>query len=259
VGLNAVIEEYKWVAQWNSAQGQVTSSCWPSTVNSLGQLALALRTALDTPSDASAFDACVSIFAWGGERNVSVGARPFLQSKLDTPNGLCDYLNRVRASVTLASADLANLGAVEQMNSMLTKVYALASTDGLPIYDSRVAAAMACLVEIYRHNNCLNWTVVPDFLMFPGIPEDGKNSRRHVGALQQGKMLVATPGVIRYLDPKRATRWISAAVRLGWVINAVLSRKPDLLAQQTSRMHAFEACLFMIGYDVSCLRRNLNP
>lgn len=257
VGLNGVLSEYKWVAQWTRSGNAISSSCWNSTVSSLGQLSGALRSALNTPSDDAAFDACCSIFEWGGERNKQVGARPFLESKVSAQNGLCDYLNQVRGAVSLASADVSDLRAVQEMNSMLTKVHALASVDGLPIYDSRVAAAIACLVEIYRHNSRLPWTVVPELLAFPAIPEDAKHDRRHVGALRKDKSPIPSPGFIRYQDPQRATRWMSASIRLGWLIEAVLSRKPNILKQQVSRMHAFEACLFMMGYDVKCLQRNL--
>lgn len=259
VGLDGVISEYKWVAQWTSTGGAIASSCWNSTVSSLSQLGGTLRTALNAPSDAAAFDACCSIFEWGGERNKKVGARPFLESKISVQNGLCDYLNQVHGAVGLAYADVSSLSVVQEMNSMLTKVHALAAVDGLPIYDSRVAAAIACLVEIYRHNTGLAWAEVPEFLSFPAIPEDAKHDRRHVGALREDKSLIPKPGFIRYQDRQRAIRWMSASIRLGWLIEAVLSRRPNILKQQVSRMHAFEACLFMMGYDVRCLQRNLKP
>jgi hypothetical protein len=45
---------------------------------------------------------------------------------------------------------------------------------------------------------------------------------------------------------------------LGWIITEVLKRNPALLSnQEHSRNHAFEAALFMIGYDVRSLSANL--
>lgn len=259
VGLDSVIGQYKWAAQWNDSGRIVTSLCWNSTVSSLSRLGGNLRRALNASSDSATFDACCSIFEWGGERNKKVGARPFLEDKVGAPNGLCSYLDQVRKAAELGCANILNLKVVEEMNSMLTKVHAMASVDGLPIYDSRVAAAIACLVEIYRHNSGLNWATIPVCLAFPAIPEDQKKNRRHVGALRSGGAVIPTPGVIRYQDPQRASRWMSASIRLGWIVEEVLSRKPNILNGQVSRMHAFEACLFMIGYDVKCLRRNLKP
>lgn len=259
VGLDSVIGQYKWAAQWTDSGGLVSSLCWNSTVSSLNRLGGNLRGALNSSSDTAAFDACCSIFEWGGERNKVVGARPFLAGKISAGNGLCSYLDQVRKATDLRCANILNLKVVEEMNSMLTKVHAMTAVDGLPIYDSRVAAAIACLVEIYRHNSGLNWTTIPLFLAFPAIPEDPKNNRRHVGALWGAGAVIPTPGVIRYQDSQRASRWMSASIRLGWIIEAVLSRKPNILQGQFSRMHAFEACLFMMGYDVKCLRRNLKP
>lgn len=259
VGLDAVIGQYKWAAQWTDSGSVISSLCWNSTVSSLGRLGRKLRGALNHSSDAAVFDACCSIFEWGGERNKNVGARPFLVDKIGANNGLCNYLDQVRKAADLGCANILNLKAVEEMNSMLTKVHAMASVDGLPIYDSRVAAAIACLVEIYRHNSGLKWTTIPAFLAFPAIPEDPKNNRRHVGVLRASGAAIPTPGVIRYQDSQRASRWMSASIRLGWIAEEILSRNRDLLNGQVSRMHAFEACLFMMGYDVKCLQRNLKP
>lgn len=257
-GLDSVIGQYKWAAQWTDSGIAVTSLCWNSTVNSLSLLGGKLRGALNGLSDIAAFEACCSIFEWGGERDKKVGARPFLKDKVSAGNGLCNYLEQVRKAANLGCANILNLKAVEEMNSMLTKVHALASVDGLPIYDSRVAAAIGCLVEIYRHNSSLNWAEIPSFLAFPAIPEDPKKNRRHVGALRSTEEVIPTPGFIRQ-ESQRAARWMSASIRLGWIIEEVLSRKPNILKGQVSRMHAFEACLFMMGYDVKCLQRNLKP
>lgn len=42
---------------------------------------------------------------------------------------------------------------IGRMNSTLAKVHALYATDGLPIYDSRVAGAVASLVELWEREH----------------------------------------------------------------------------------------------------------
>jgi len=254
IGFDSVIASYIWTAEWQNVGAAVRSSCWKSTVASLQQLQKMLQAGINSGCDVAAWAACDAIFKWGGERNPKHGARPFLLAKMPRRE-LAPYLGTVQSTVKLASANLGNLVPVEKMNSMLTKVYALASLDGLPIYDTRVAGAIACLVEIHRHNQGLNWTSVPANLAFPALPDGG--NRRHVGALRP-VALAPSPKSLGY-TLKHTELWVSAAIRLGWIIEAVLLRSPTLLeAQPGSRMHAFEACLFMIGYDVSCLKPNLS-
>jgi hypothetical protein len=139
------------------------------------------------------------------------------------------------------------------MNSMLTKVHALASRDGLRIYDSRVAAAIASLVELWRRVQGRAGEPQPLALAFPAIP-----SNRSVRSLFADAQ---SPGVLSYAPATAAATavaWCCANVRLGWLIAAVLEKAPGLVAGEAAqdRMHAFEASLFMIGYDVDCLKGN---
>lgn len=253
-GLDSVIGSYMWRACWYDADGQAVESLdWDSTVHSLARLSNQLRTALQNQSDHEAMQACNAIFEWGGERNSKQGARPFLEAK-HANNRLTNYLACARDAFHLRDARLDELDRVENVNSMLTKVYALASGDGLPIYDSRVAAAIACLVEIFRATQGCTWQQIPELLLFPTMYGD---QRRRVTRLH-ADALVSDNATLYYDRPDTATRWASAKLRLGWIIEAVLNRSPQLLASQPhSRMHAFEASLFMIGYDVRCLAPNL--
>ncbi len=198
---------------------------------------------------------CAAILQWGGERNSNTGARHFLNEKLQNES-LADYLISAKESFHLQSADLENLGAIESVNSMLSKIYALASEDNLPIYDSRVAAAIASLVEIYRINEEVRWEAVPELLIFPTIYTQN-NQRRCITGLH-ANALVSESSVLYYGRPDTSRRWASAKVRLGWIIQEVLDQSQDLFNNQRhSRAHAFEASLFMIGYDVGCLSGNL--
>lgn len=58
---------------------------------------------------------------------------------------------------------------IEEMNSMLTKVHAFFALDGLPIYNSRVAAAIATLIELWRTESGRIQQTLPDPLKFPAL------------------------------------------------------------------------------------------
>jgi hypothetical protein len=252
-GLDGVINSYYWRACWFRQNGQpVGSGCWASTVASLGLLRQMLKSALNDKSDKDTMQACCAIFAWGGERNTRVGARPFLEGKKERSE-LAHYLTCTRNAFSLGNANLDNLGAIECVNSMLTKVYAFAADDGLPIYDSRVAAAIACLVELFRASTDRSWNQIPPLLSFPAV--GGTDRRRRVLRLDAKAL---DPGMLSYVKNDTARLWASAKVRLGWIMKAVLDKPQKLLEAQNSRMHAFEASLFMIGYDVQCLSGNLD-
>jgi hypothetical protein len=253
-GLDNVIDAYTWHATWTDSDDKpVVSSGWDSTAISLGRLASNLNAALSTASERETLRACSDILVWGGERNRKVGARPFLEAKAAN-NQLVTYLNVTRDAFSLEKGDLTKLDAVEELNAMLTKIHALASGDGLPIYDSRVAAASAALVEIFRVDTQRKWTQVPKNLLFPTMAAE---PRRRVQSLHSSA-LVSDGALMGYASPGTPSRWASAKIRLGWIVQAVLEKDAALLSHQVhSRQHAFEATLFILGYDVRCLAPNL--
>lgn len=193
----------------------------------------------------AAMAAIQKILLWGGDRNARVGAMPFL---LDQQN-LVGYLNNVSHALTLKTAVLTptNLAAVLRMNSMLTKVHAFRSTDGLPIYDSRVAGAIATIVETWRQACGLAQQHLPPALAFPEV--GGGGPRRSV--LARYPNCSERPGVLHYVTgpnvtvrmSRQAQDWASAKVRLGWLLS-------ELLVDPTpAGIRSLEACLFMAGYN----------
>lgn len=258
VGIDEVIKKYQWKASWlDDSTGNLVASCgWDATASSLNQLSEKLKRALLSNDADLAFKACTNVFAWGGERNTQAGARKFLSEKL--ANGqFIDYLKTTQKTFKLDTANLQDLKPIELVNSMLTKVYALQSEDGLPIYDTRVAVAIAGLVEIYRLKTKQSWAEVPHLLAFPVPPEDAKSKRRRIKYLNPNA-LVPKSEMLSYQGKNTPMQWASAKIRLGWIITEVLKRNPKLLSTQAhSRKHAFEAALFMIGYDVRSLSPNL--
>ena len=200
-------------------------------------------------NDAEALAACEDILRWGGDRNSSVGALPFLRAQ----PSVCRYLNAVKAYLAFEAAIVApasGLRAVLAMNSMLTKVHAFNSGEGLPIYDSRVAGAIATVIETWRCAEGRTEEPLSAALLFPAVGAGGH--RRSVHARYPGSVMPAT----LYYGTKRqstmralrtAREWASAKVRLGWLLS-------ELLEEPTaSGIRSLEACLFMGGYDCASI------
>lgn len=227
-GIESVLSEYQWNGNWED------------TKKVISKLKADLRKAIESNDHELCLQACDEILKWGGDRNRNVGAYKFLSSKNDLPA----YLNKTAAALTLSVADLNEISSVEMMNSMLTKVHAFNSGDGLPIYDSRVASAIAALVEIYRIDAKKNWVVIPDELKFAAV-----SSSRCVLSYFKDPL---DPGLIMY----DTQLWTKAKIQLGWLMQLILEKKPDIFSNECSlseRMHAFEAALFMIGYNSSSI------
>ena len=244
-GIEGVLRHYT----WKSAGMQ--KGDWPETKIRLTALSVALRSAVRSGINSTTLDACRDILVWGGNRDWNVGAWPFLAGMANAGT-LCQYIADTGASFSLATSRLSALAPpVGLMNSMLTKVYALYARDGLPIYDSRVAAAIASLVEMWRVDTGRSGTPLPPALAFPATTASRTVHRLFLNADH--------PGVMAYGAPVTITQWSGAKVRLGWAMRSVLNRLPRLFADccktpsLADRIHAFEASLFMIGYDVTCL------
>lgn len=244
-GLQNVLPHYAWKSH-GMANGD-----WADTKTHLAALADALRSAVQRDSDPDTLVACREILRWGGNRNWNTGAYPFLSARAAS-GVLCQYLKDTGAAFALDTADVdAIVQPGEMLNSMLTKVHALYAEDGLPIYDSRVAAAIASLVEMWRLATGKSGDPLPVPLTFPATTA----SRTVRGLFPHAR----SPGVMAYGAPETAGQWASAKVRLGWIMESILWKMPSLLSNcctapsLADRMHAFEASLFMVGYDVGCL------
>jgi len=241
-GLDDVLQNYMWKSTG------IRTGDWGETVSYLNNLAKNLRNAVNSGNNETALSACNAILVWGGDRNRKVGAYPFLR---DQPN-LCEYILETGKTFNLKTANEASLaapnGPVTRMNAMLTKIHALFSTDGLPIYDSRVAAAIATLIEYWRHESGQADDNLPSSLTFPATMTTRTVLNLFPSAHHSGVMTYGAAGTVM-----TATQWTSAKVRLGWLMEDILKQSPSLFTQEANRMHAFEAALFMIGYDVTCL------
>jgi hypothetical protein len=255
-GVEEVLASYKWVSEWKDGAGAVHGSCdWPTTKQSLRRLGNWLKetTLSDRGGECETLRACQAVISWGGgNRSKGVGADRFTKN-LAKQRRLRKYLVDCRSALRLASARRLDLSCVEEMNAMMSKVHALLASDGLPIYDTRVAATAGCLVEWYRLESGKKWKSVPEDLKFPAIGRD----RRIMQFNARGK----DPGMIVYgQSVSGSPRWAEAKVRLGRIMKYGLCVNEELLASEgslRSRMHALEAAFFMIGYDPKALKGNL--
>ncbi len=239
-GFSSVLKHYRWLAT-----GMHTGD-WQETKDKLSTLRISLRKFTKINDSECAFQTCEEILKWGGDRNSYVGAYPFLYGKKENKE-LTTYLEKSSETLKLEQSNLEELSGIEKMNAMLTKVHAIYSDDGLPIYDSRVAAAIATLIEMWRRASSKEKEALPPELTFPSTTR----TRRVINAYPDA----IHPHTISYNQSDSAILWTRAKVRLGWIIKLILKDNPDLFSQESpnDRMHAFEACLFMIGYNVGCL------
>lgn len=242
VGIESVHALYCWGSGWKDYQtGQwVASTDWPSTKISLQLLRDRLATALASKCEDTTYEACRAVLQWGGVR----GAVPFL-GQLRQQGRLVQYLESCRPLFSLTTGQKLsqlNSSSILRFDAGLTKIHSLIDTTGSPIYDSRVGAAIAMLYALYRVS-----AKVPPELRFP------------TGAARGAQ--IRDPGMLGYAKAPQffsssvpAHRWAQSQLELGWIIQETLVQAPTLFSGGLSeRCHAFEAALFMIGYDLRCL------
>ncbi|MBH3430226.1 hypothetical protein [Pseudomonas alkylphenolica] len=241
-GFEQVLQHYRWKANWYDAnQSTVESESWTQTQRSLGQLREWLTSAVNAGDEQQALQACLQVLRWGGVR----GAIPFLH-RLAAKGELSVYLQKMAGLMALDGdngLDDLDSHTVERFDSGLTKVHALLDLSGSPIYDSRVGAAMAMLYSLFRQQ-CTGRG--KPLLMFPSGAARGSQIRNPGAFLNS----VAAPQ-FSTIDYAEWARW---QVRLGWIIRALLERTDWFAGQGAlpARCHAFEASLFMLGYDLRC-------
>lgn len=242
-GIHKAVDHYMWKSKG------MTAGDWAECAQILHALSDALQAAISRQDDVATLKCVRQILEWGGNRSWSRGAWPFLTEI----KHIADYLREAQTHLKLDTADTQNLVPIRHMNSMLTKVHALASTDGLPIYDSRVAAAIATLVERWRRDSGLSHEALPAALTFPSAYGGRVVADAFPDAI--------SPGVLTG-SRAEAREWASAKIRLGWLMQKALQRADGLfshLPEPSMRMHAFEGSLIVLGYDVRCLAPGAGP
>lgn len=173
------------------------------------------------------YAAATATLDWGGIRN----SRKLPALGTNALRTLCLAADQLDP----ASADTGKLEAVTQMNSGFSKVYSLL-LDRFPIYDSRVACALASLVHKYCHEKKL--PSVPVELAF-GLPTSRNPDRRD-------------PSCSKFnfprLLPGDAQHYAISNLRSAWLLGK-LAKQPFCDVPGERRVLALQSALFMIGYQ----------
>lgn len=214
-------EKYRWP---NSVNGENFSGTmerfagYGSVFDDIGEITTAAK------QDAFVRNAR-KIVAWGGINNLNA---------LDTwaamtPNELQRLINHAKRVLNPNTGTTDELGGFKYMTSGFSKIYS-ALVPNFPIYDSRVACALACLVRIFCRST--NITAMPISLEF-GVPA------------HRGSQRCQHPAIHYYQTEKYAETNLRAAWLLGMLVdNPGRFREVDA----PHRMEALQSALFMIGY-----------
>lgn len=238
--------------------GGMATGTWQETLLRLRSLAVVLRQGVARHDVPATLQACRDIADWGVDRNARVGATAFV---LNLGDELPDYLERVRDAMWLTLPDpTGRFRMIPRMNSTLCKIHSLCAADGLPIYESRVAAAISVLVEAWRRESGRDAQPLPPELRFPAV---GSQLHRRVRQLFPQ---ADDPGILAYANSSEvatAGRWADATVRLGLLMELVLQHSDPSFCvawpadpvshARTARMAALASSLFVAGYDLQCM------
>jgi hypothetical protein len=247
-GIEDVLRSYRWRSAWFDAAGsQYLSEDWATTKESLRLLRLWLQSSLaSTSSDHDFATACYATIAWGGgTRSGNTGAKAFVDARR-SEGRLQVYFQHARQHLSIVNDR--EICGIEAMNAMLIKIHSLLATDGLPIYDSRVAGSAGALVELFFRSHRLSGPLL-DTITFPST-SDGRSIKRLLSDS-------TTASTIRYAQSDTALRWATASVNLGRLFHDVLTAQPKLFLDagcMSERMHALEASLFMMGANLRSLK-----
>lgn len=220
----------------------------------LGLLRRELRQSLESNDSLRHLKACWATLYWGGVatkggNSLFYGLR-YVSACNDTQGGLIEYHN---AAHQLGGwFDPANtnevrlLQHVEGMSAGITKIHSLIA-DELVIYDSRVACAVAWLVERYCDQVRLN--AVPNELLFYLPPETpGANIQRDPVAVRPPPPTCNLNTA--YPNPGAAHLkkiWTRDMLRVSLILSEVLSR---LNRRNPQTYLEYQLGLFMIGYHL---------
>ncbi|MDR6201877.1 hypothetical protein [Paraburkholderia graminis] len=253
IGIEQVLGHYSWSVSWTDRRSgsRVVSDDWASTRSSLNRLSVWLRESVASGDEAAAGQAAREVLCWGGVR----GAIPFIDAKV-RDELLCVYLRGLAPLFSLEGdqhLDALNADNVHRFDAGMTKIHSLLDTSGSPIYDSRVGAALALLHEMFRHET-EHEGVKHGPLAFPSGRARGQQIRDPGDLGLAPAPQFYKPHVPRY-------EWARWQLRAGWIIREVLQRTTlfesesadGAIGNMAARCHAFEASLFMIGYDLRSL------
>ena len=147
-----------------------------------------------------------------------------------TPAKFQQHIDEIKQKLDPAKADTKDLPASLRMGAGFSKIYS-ALIPGLPIYDSRVACALACLVGLYCQDRELSSA--------PSLLELGRPKGRDSG----GSRCEPT---IRHDEQ---LKYAKANLQFAWLMQALVADPGDFGNLPGSRrVDALQSALFMLGY-----------
>jgi len=245
-GIEAVKDQYQWNGDWQSAKNKLTT------------LRKNLLSAVHANDQCQTYNACAEILDWG-----NVPRSKLFLFELKSNGALVNYLTIRRPLLCPnGSQRLSDLTRplFSKFNSGLTKVHALLDVDGSPIYDGRVGAAIGLLYHLYRKTPAAEKAGPATHCWFawgPGISEQQSDRIRHIrNPAMLGLGYKGTPMLLSRQSPHI---WAQRQVILGWIMRSILEQAAlfgGTAVAIAERCHAFEAGLFMMGYDLRALVPN---
>ncbi|TRO30885.1 hypothetical protein EQ832_25530 [Pseudomonas sp. ALS1131] len=200
--------------------------------NSFQCIAARLRQALAVHDQATARDACLAIFRWGGVRGRKSLA--WVEDQYQQKS-LCQSI--MQAVQLLQPGSAQGLAAFDGkkllMNSAMTKVYAAADPDNIIIYDGRVGAALGLLARYWLLRAGVP-TVPADLAFRWG---DGRSDANRNPSLGEFKF--------RKLNAAQCQLWAGQVLLAGELLQQVMAYNPSI-----GSIAEIEKALFMIGYNV---------
>ena len=245
-GIEDLVSNYLWKSRWldTRTNSYINSGNWETTKVSLKRLREWLKESVTNSDQSQALAASKAVLEWGGVRN----AKLFVE-ELAKKGELTNYLKSVRDLLSTNRSPSQKISDIDATNilkfdSGLTKIHSFLDDSGSPIYDSRVAAAISLLQCLYKENSL---KPIKPTISFPCGAARGKQVRnpRDFGYKRAKSLFTETSH----------HEWARTQLQLGWIIIELLRRNQKILESEGSllgRAHAFEAGLFMAGYDLRC-------
>ena len=181
---------------------------------------------ISTHADQDRFIAnAIAIAKWG---NINL---PLDAWKGMRPSALAKLIRNIKRRLDPAGTDTDGLRGFKYMRSGYSKIYS-ALIPGFPIYDSRVACALACLVRLYCRDS--GRSQVPPLLNL-GIPPGRGNAGGRCSSPQ--------------IRGSQESKYARANLQFAWLMQG-LAAVPGEFARvpAAQRVDALQSALFMLGY-----------
>lgn len=201
--------------------------CYEETVAVLDDLGQLLQYGYKTGDATRFLKAAIGVVEWGGVRQ---NRKKLKALEPDALTVVCEDRERLDP----ARADLGQLGEVRHLNAGFSKIHALLSDD-FPMYDSRVACALASLVRRYCEETCHD--EVPQELALSIPPARGSPRNPSHGNLRFRDM--------RWGDAKQ---YASSNVIAAWLLRALADHGEFGGLEPDQRLRALQSAMFMLGY-----------